>query len=86
MANFRKSIAIDLGTASVLVYMRGKGVIINEPSVVAMDTYTGKVISVGKEAKKMLGRTPGNIIAKRPMKNGVIADFNTTEKMLSYFI
>ncbi len=86
MANLRKSIAIDLGTASVLVYMRGKGVVINEPSVVAMDSYTGKVISVGKEAKKMLGRTPGNIIATRPMKDGVIADFNTTEKMLSYFI
>ncbi|QQK07392.1 rod shape-determining protein [Miniphocaeibacter halophilus] len=86
MANLRRSIAIDLGTASVLVYMRGKGVIINEPSVVAMDSYTGKVLSVGKEAKKMLGRTPGNIIATRPMKDGVIADFNTTEKMLSYFI
>lgn len=86
MANLRRSIAIDLGTASVLVYMRGKGVMLNEPSVVAMDSYTGKVISVGKEAKKMLGKTPGNIIATRPMKDGVIADFNTTEKMLTYFI
>lgn len=86
MADLRKNIAIDLGTASVLVFMRGKGVVINEPSVVAMDSYTGKVISVGREAKKMLGRTPGNIIATRPMKDGVIADFNTTEKMLKYFI
>ena len=63
-----------------------KGVIINEPSVVAMDSYTGKILSVGKEAKKMLGRTPGNIRATRPMKDGVIADFNSTEKMLKYFI
>ncbi|MDL2311149.1 rod shape-determining protein [Peptostreptococcaceae bacterium OttesenSCG-928-C18] len=86
MADLRKNVAIDLGTATVLVYMRGKGVMINEPSVVAMDSYTGKVLSVGKEAKKMLGRTPGNIIATRPMKDGVIADFNTTEKMLTYFI
>ncbi|WP_099203528.1 rod shape-determining protein [Miniphocaeibacter massiliensis] len=86
MANLRKNVAIDLGTATVLVYMRGKGVMLNEPSVVAMDSYTGKVLSVGKEAKKMLGRTPGNIIATRPMKDGVIADFNTTEKMLTYFI
>ncbi|MDO5017786.1 MAG: rod shape-determining protein [Lagierella massiliensis] len=86
MADFRKNIAIDLGTASVLVFMRGKGVVINEPSVVAMDSYTGRVISVGREAKKMLGKTPGNIIATRPMKDGVIADFNTTEKMLKYFI
>lgn len=86
MTNIRKSIAIDLGTASVLVYMKGKEVVLNEPSVVAMDSYTGKVISVGKEAKKMLGRTPGNIIATRPLKDGVIADFNTTEKMLSYLI
>lgn len=86
ISNFRKNIAIDLGTASVLVYIRGKGVIINEPSVVAMDSYTGKILSVGKEAKKMLGRTPGNIRATRPLKDGVIADFNTTEKMLKYFI
>ena len=86
MADLRRNIAIDLGTASVLVFMRGKGVVINEPSVVAMDSYTGKVISVGREAKKMLGKTPGNIIATRPMKDGVIADFNTTEKMLKYFI
>ena len=83
---FRRNIAIDLGTASVLVYLKGKGVVINEPSVVAMDSHTGKILSVGRQAKKMLGRTPGNIRATRPMKDGVIADFNATEKMLKYFI
>lgn len=85
MDNIRKKLAIDLGTASVLVYIRGKGVIINEPSVVATDTFNGKIKSVGSQAKKMLGRTPGNIVATRPMKDGVIADFNATEKMLKYF-
>src|SRR5699024_6146363 len=86
MDKFRRNIAIDLGTASVLVYTRSKGVVINEPAVVAIDNYTGKILSVGRQAKKMLGRTPGNIIATRPMKDGVIADFNSTEKMLKYFI
>lgn len=86
MESVRRKIAIDLGTATVLVYLKGKGVVLNEPSVVAYDSYTKKIISVGKEAKKMLGRTPGNIIAKRPMKDGVIADFNATEKMIRYFI
>ncbi|MDO5754694.1 MAG: rod shape-determining protein [Tissierellia bacterium] len=86
MDQFRRKLAIDLGTASVLVYVKGKGVVVNEPSVVAYDTYTNKILTVGKEAKKMLGRTPGNITAKRPMKDGVIADFNATEKMLQYFI
>lgn len=84
--DFRKKIAIDLGTASVLVYVKNKGVILNEPSVVAMNSYDNRIVSVGKEAKKMLGRTPGNIVAKRPLKDGVIADFDSTEKMLSYFI
>lgn len=82
----RKSLAIDLGTASVLVYLRGKGIILNEPSVVAMDTFNRKVLAVGSNAKKMLGRTPGNIVATRPLKDGVIAEFDATEKMLRYFI
>jgi rod shape-determining protein MreB len=79
-------LAIDLGTANTLVYVKGKGVVIDEPSVVAMDKNTGKILAVGAEAKKMLGRTPGNIVAIRPMKDGVIADFETTEKMLRHFI
>lgn len=86
MAQFRNNLAIDLGTASVLVYKQGKGVVLNEPSVVAMDTFTRKVHAVGSSAKKMLGRTPGNITATRPMKDGVIADFDSTEQMLRYFI
>lgn len=86
MANFRRNLAIDLGTASVLVYVRGKGVVLNEPSVVALDVFTNKILAVGAEAKKMLGRTPGNVIAKRPMKDGVIADFQATEQMIRYFM
>lgn len=86
MATFRRNLAIDLGTASVLVYVRGKGVVLNEPSVVAYDVFTGKVLAVGSEAKKMLGRTPGNVMAKRPMKDGVIADFQATEQMIRYFM
>jgi len=76
---------IDLGTASVLVYLKGKGIVINEPSVVAIDKNTNKILAVGEEAKRMLGRTPGNIVAIRPMKDGVISDFAITEKMLKYF-
>lgn len=79
-------LAIDLGTANTLVYVKGKGIVNDEPSVVAMDKNTGKILAVGVEAKKMLGRTPGNIVAIRPMKEGVIADFETTEKMLRHFI
>jgi len=79
-------LAIDLGTANTLVYLKGKGIVINEPSVVAIDKKSGKVLAVGAEAKKMLGRTPGNIVAIRPMKDGVIADFEIAEKMLSHFI
>ena len=79
-------LAIDLGTANTLVYVGGKGIVIDEPSVVAIDKQSGKVLAVGVEAKKMLGRTPGNIVAIRPMKEGVIADFETTEKMLRHFI
>lgn len=81
-----KDIGIDLGTANVLVYLKGKGIIINEPSVVAKNTQTGEVVAVGEEAKKMIGRTPENIVALRPMKGGVIADFDTTSVMLKYFV
>lgn len=84
--NFRKKIAIDLGTTSVLVYSRKDGVILNEPSVVAVDRFTNKVLSVGDEAKEMLGRTPGHIIAIKPLKDGVISNYDATEKMLKYFI
>lgn len=83
---FSNDLAIDLGTANTLVYLKGKGIVINEPSVVAIDKKTSKVLAVGAEAKKMLGRTPGNIVAIRPMKDGVIADFEIAEKMLSHFI
>lgn len=79
-------LGIDLGTATVLVYVKGKGIVLNEPSVVAIDKNTDKIIAVGEEARAMLGRTPGNIVAIRPLRDGVIADYNTTEKMLSYFI
>lgn len=83
---FRSRIAIDLGTAQVLVSTPGKGIVLQEPSVVAYDSYTNKIVAVGKEAKKMLGRTPANLKARKPMKDGVIADFNATEKMIEYFI
>lgn len=82
----RADIGIDLGTASVLVYIRGKGIIMQEPSVVAIDKNTNKILEVGEEARKMLGRTPGNIVAIRPLRDGVISDFDITEKMLKYFI
>ncbi len=83
---FSSDLAIDLGTANTLVYSRGKGIMINEPSVVAIEKRSEKVVAIGTEAKRMLGRTPGNIIAIRPMRDGVIADFEIAEKMLSYFI
>jgi rod shape-determining protein MreB len=83
---FAKKIGIDLGTTTVLVYMPKKGIIINEPSVVAVSVVDKKVLAVGKEAKEMLGRTPDTIVAKRPLKDGVIADYRTTEAMLRYFI
>jgi len=79
-------LAIDLGTANTLVFAKGKGIVVSEPSIVAINKITGKVQAVGRDAKEMLGRTPGNIVAIRPMKDGVIADFEITEKMLSYFI
>jgi len=78
--------AVDLGTANTLVYVRGRGVVLNEPSVVAINTLTGTVLAVGAEAKRMIGRTPSHIQAVRPLKDGVIADFDVTEKMLRYFI
>lgn len=82
----RADIGIDLGTASVLVYIKGKGIVMQEPSVVAIDKNTNRILKVGEEARKMLGRTPGNIVAIRPLRDGVISDFDITEKMLRYFI
>ena len=83
---FGKDMGIDLGTANTLVYVRGKGIVVNEPSVVAVNTNTNEVLAVGNEAKEMIGRTPGNIIAIRTVKDGVIADFAITQAMLRYFI
>lgn len=83
---FINDIAIDLGTANTLIYVRGVGIVLSEPSVVAIQTGTGKVIAVGKEAKNMLGKTPGDIVAIRPMREGVIADFEVVGKMIKYFI
>ena len=79
-------IGIDLGTASVLVYVKGKGVLINEPSVVAFDRGTNKIKAIGEEAREMLGRTPGNVVAVRPLRKGVISDYSVTERMLKYFM
>ena len=86
MCSLTKDIGIDLGTASVLVYVKGKGVVLNEPSVVALDKNTGKLLKVGSDAQAMLGRTPGNIIAIRPLREGVISDYDMTERMLREFI
>jgi len=83
---FSSDLAIDLGTANTLVFARGKGIVVNEPSIVAINKSTSEVVAVGKEAKEMLGRTPGNVAAIKPMRDGVIADFKVTEKMLTYFI
>ncbi len=83
---FAKDIGIDLGTANVLIHVKGKGIVLNEPSVVAIDKNTKRVLAVGEEARKMVGRTPGNIVAIRPLKDGVIADFDITEAMLKHFI
>lgn len=81
-----KDLGIDLGTANTLVYIKGKGVILREPSVVAFQTDTKQIVAVGNDAKNMIGRTPGNVVALRPMKDGVIADYDTTAKMMKYFI
>jgi rod shape-determining protein MreB len=83
---FSSDLAIDLGTANTLVFAKGKGIVVNEPSIVAINKNTGEVEAVGRDAKEMVGRTPGNIVAIRPMKDGVIADFKITERMLTYFI
>src|SRR5438874_11598862 len=83
---FSSDLAIDLGTANTLVFAKGKGIVVNEPSIIALNKNTAEVEAVGKEAKEMLGRTPGNIVAIKPMKDGVIADLKVTEKMLNYFI
>lgn len=83
---FSKRVGIDLGTANTLVYLAGQGILLNEPTVVAVTAEENRVVAVGKEAKEMLGRTPGNIVAMRPLKDGVIADYTITEAMLSYFI
>jgi len=83
---FSKDLGIDLGTANTLVHLKGQGVILTEPSVVAIQVHSGMVVAVGEEAKQMIGRTPGNIVAIRPMKDGVIADFDVTQSMLKYFI
>ncbi|RKD21962.1 rod shape-determining protein MreB [Caminicella sporogenes DSM 14501] len=86
MFGFGAEIGIDLGTASVLVYIKGKGIVLQEPSVVAIDKNTDQILAVGSEARKMLGRTPGNIVAIRPLRDGVISDYEVTERMLRYFI
>ena len=86
LVGFGNDIGIDLGTASVLVYVKDKGIVIREPSVVAIEKTTGKVVKVGLEAQEMLGRTPGNIVAIRPLRDGVISDYETTEKMIKYFL
>ena len=83
---FGQDIGIDLGTATVIAYVKGKGIVLREPSVVAVNNVTGEVLAVGHEARRMLGRTPGNIVATRPLREGVISDYTVTEKMLKYFI
>jgi rod shape-determining protein MreB len=86
MFKWGQDIGIDLGTATVIAYVKGKGIVLREPSVVAVDSNTGEVLAVGKEARRMLGRTPGNIVATRPLREGVISNYTVTEKMLKYFI
>ena len=86
MFGFGQDIGIDLGTATVIAYVKGKGIVLREPSVVAVDHNTNDVLAVGQEARRMLGRTPGSIVATRPLKDGVISNYTVTEKMLKYFI
>ena len=83
---FSSEVGIDLGTANVLVYIKGKGIVLNEPSVVALNKDTDEILAVGEEARQMLGRTPANVIAVRPLRDGVISDYDITERMLKYFI
>ena len=86
MSFFAPKLGIDLGTTNILVYVPGKGVVLNEPSVVAVSEQTNKILAIGAEAKKMIGRTPDDIVAYRPMKDGVIADYRVTEAMLRYYM
>lgn len=86
MSALRADVGIDLGTATILVYIKGKGIVLREPSVVAIDQYTNSFLAVGEEARRMIGRTPGNIVAVRPLKDGVISDYDVTQKMLKIFI
>src|SRR5450755_4354417 len=86
LSRFSRDMGIDLGTANTLVHVRGRGILLREPSVVAIERDSKTPLAVGEEAKRMLGRTPGNIIAIRPLKDGVIAEFDQTEKMIRYFI
>ena len=84
--NMSKSLGIDLGTSNTLIYLAGKGIVLQEPSVVAINRDTKEILAVGSDAKRMIGRTPGNITAIRPLREGVISDYDVTEKMLQYFI
>src|SRR4030042_2807405 len=86
MSFFRKKVGIDLGTANTLVYVAKEGIVLNEPTVVAYSLYDRRILAVGNDAKEMLGRTPGSIVASRPMKEGVIADYTTTAAMITYFL
>src|SRR5712671_7261485 len=86
LARFSHDLAIDLGTANTCIFARGRGIVVSEPSIVAINKINGKIEAVGNEAKEMLGRTPGNITAIKPMRDGVIADFEAAEKMLNHFI
>ncbi len=86
LGKISKDIGIDLGTANTLVYVKDKGIVINEPSVVAVNKNTGQILAIGKKAKNMVGKTPSHIVASRPLVDGVISDFETTEQMLKYFI
>ena len=79
-------VGIDLGTASILVYVRGKGIVLREPSVVAVEKITGRILAIGEEARRMLGRTPGTIAAVRPLRDGVISNYDITERLLHYFL
>ena len=81
-----RDLGIDLGTANTLVYVKGKGIVVREPSVVALQTDTRNIVAVGNDAKNMIGRTPGNVVALRPMKDGVIADYDTTAVMMKYYM
>ncbi|HHF97873.1 MAG TPA: rod shape-determining protein, partial [Candidatus Aerophobetes bacterium] len=86
MRTLGKKIGIDLGTTSIIVYVEGKGVVYKDPSVVAIDNHSGKILAIGKEAKEMVGRTPGSITAIQPMKDGVIADYDIVEEMIRWYI